>query len=248
MTPVDPASQDRHFLMNALAVSLAAHLLLMAPLLFGRHRSGRAPTPINKFKLSYTEGAADHRSRWLSAAAPNASTRHIVVSGPKAGSAPSVLNRGSFEIEALIEESLEGASSDSVGEGGGALPGAMPTAPGGVVDLTNVTAAAQGNPVRLAYFTAIREQVQQTADHSEWMAAQMQGQEGGLVYVQFGLDRGGDIRAAQVVSDVSDPLPTLRDTALQLVRSSAPFPAFPPSFAESSLTILLPIEFSEPGA
>ena len=231
----------------ALAAGLSAsgHLLVFGVLAVGAFR-GRLAIPVNQFQLSYPEDATDHRSRWLPTAGPQPSTAHIVVPGPRGVTDPAVLgNVGQQGLESLIENSLELASSRDSGLSGDGLGeasvGSAAFPAGAVVDLTDVTVAAHGNPVRLAYFTAIREQVQRTANARTWIPENMTAE--GAAYVQFVIARDGDLRSPTALLERSSAPPQLCRTAMELVAASSPFPPFPPSFEESNLTILLPIEF-----
>ena len=109
------------------------------------------------------------------------------------------------------------------------------------IDLTNIIAAAQGNPVLLSYFSAIREQIQRVASRQIWVP--MGEHTAGIACVGFTLTREGDIQSASIVSSRSTPSSSLRDAALRIVESAGPFPPFPPSFRESSKTIIIPLEF-----
>ena len=109
-----------------------------------------------------------------------------------------------------------------------------------VVDLTNLVDAARGDPVLLSYFSAIREQIQQTANHRPWLSGESAE---GLVYISFVLNTNGAVERLAVVSDRSAPSSALRDIALNIVKTTAPFPPFPPSMTESQKTIVVPLEF-----
>ena len=109
-----------------------------------------------------------------------------------------------------------------------------------IVDLTDLVEAAKGNPVLLSYFSAIREQIQQAANHRTWMTGE--GHEG-TVYVSFVLAANGSIRSATVLEGRSVPSRTLQGIAMQIVQSAEPFPAFPPSLPEHRKTIVVPLEF-----
>ena len=126
--------------------------------------------------------------------------------------------------------------------GSGFLPafhesGSMPSAS---IDLTNLVEAAQGNPVLLSYFTAIREQIQRPANQQTWFAG---GPNGGLVYVSFVLESNGRVRAATIVPERSSSPHALQEVAVRIIRASSPFAPFPPSFSESEKTIIVPLEF-----
>jgi protein TonB len=109
-----------------------------------------------------------------------------------------------------------------------------------VVDLTNLVDAARGNPVLLSYFSAIREQIQQTANRQAWLTGTSTE---GLVYVTFILSATGAIREVQIVTNRSAASAALRDVAVQIVKTAAPFPPFPPSVTEATKTIVVPLEF-----
>ena len=109
-----------------------------------------------------------------------------------------------------------------------------------IVDLTNLVDAARGDPVLLSYFSAIREQIQRTANAQAWVT----GESGeGLVYVSFILTAGGQLQGTSIVPERSRGEPALWDAALRILKTSAPFPPFPPSVAEPSKTIIVPLEF-----
>lgn len=109
-----------------------------------------------------------------------------------------------------------------------------------VVDLTNLVEAAEGNPVLLSYFTAIREQIQLAANNQTWMTGQGQS---GMVFVSFVLTSKGQLQSATVVGDRSAPSQRLRNIALEIVTSAEPFPPFPPSMPDARKTIIVPLEF-----
>lgn len=111
------------------------------------------------------------------------------------------------------------------------------------IDLTNISLAAQGNPVLLSYFGAIRAQIQHTANQRTWVAQSTQ--RGGVVYVGLVIGSTGAIQSASVISDRSSEAVDLQAAALEIVRSSSPFPPLPPSTAASSkvMVVTVPIEF-----
>ncbi len=108
------------------------------------------------------------------------------------------------------------------------------------VDLTNLVDAAQGDPVLLSYFSAIREQIQLTANRQAWMSGAPQQ---GVIYIAFVLHSDGAVQNVEIVTDRSAPAELLRDIALRIVNASAPFPPFPPSIPEPEKTIVVPLEF-----
>jgi len=109
-----------------------------------------------------------------------------------------------------------------------------------LVDLTNLAEAAHGDPVLLSYFSAIREQIQHTANRRGWVAEEAAK---GLVYVSFVLTSNGAIRNVSVMGDRSVSSATLQGIALRIVEAAAPFPPFPPSMTEPRKTIVVPLEF-----
>jgi len=109
-----------------------------------------------------------------------------------------------------------------------------------VIDLTNLVEASRGDPVLLSYFSAIREQIQQTANQQSWLTSEMME---GLVYVSFTLHASGAVERVTVVADRSIASEALRDTALRIVKAASPFPPFPPSMTEGNKTVVVPLEF-----
>ncbi len=113
----------------------------------------------------------------------------------------------------------------------------------GAIDLTNITLAAQGNPVLLSYFGAIRAQIQQTANQGLWVAQSTRT--GGVVYVGVVIAHTGAIQSLSVITDRSSSASDLQTAALDIVQSSGPFPPLPPSTAATSnvMVVTVPIEF-----
>ena len=139
-------------------------------------------------------------------------------------------------ISQITVGSVMGTGGSSLGSGD---RGAWETA----IDLTNLAAAAQGNPVLYSYFGAIREQIQQTANTQNWLP---QGaSDPGTAYVGFIVSPRGTIESTSVVPERSVDSPLLQRTALGIVKASGPFPPFPPSFTDDSMAIVVPIEFAE---
>lgn len=119
------------------------------------------------------------------------------------------------------------------------LPALLPER-SSVVDLTNLVEAAQGNPILLSYFGAIREQIQTVANRQTWTTGEGKG---GVIYTSFVLLASGQIYSVSVAGSRSAPSQTLRNIALRIVQSAAPFPAFPPSMKERMKTVIVPLEF-----
>ncbi|HEX9780272.1 MAG TPA: energy transducer TonB [bacterium] len=121
-----------------------------------------------------------------------------------------------------------------------APPEDLPSAGRAVIDLTNLIEAAQGNPVLLSYFGAIREQIQRSANAREWLTGEEQE---GLVCVSFVLRSDGSLKDRVIVASRSVDSAALRDIAMRIVEAAGPFPAFPPSMEGESRTIVVPLEF-----
>lgn len=124
------------------------------------------------------------------------------------------------------------------------LPGASATR-SAVVDLTNLVDAAQGDPVLLSYFSAIRQQIQRTANQQTWMRGEPDAQ--GLVYVSFVLGAAGKVQGVSILADRSIPSRQLQEIAMRIVKASGPFAPFPPSLADASKTVVVPLEFLRGG-
>lgn len=212
---------DRAFVI-AFSVSLGIHgALLLMQLIPMNRRSPSTSRPA--VEVIYEAGVARRELRRVQEALPPAP-------GERPGASPGAGLPGSPSIR--IPErpplTMDGTASAFI-----------PSTPA-VVDLTNLPEASHGNPVLLSYFSAIREQIQQAANHQPWLAAEPAQ---GLVYVSFLLVSSGLVKSVAVVPDRSIPSSTLRDTALRIVKSAGPFPPFPPSMAEPQKTIVVPLEF-----
>ncbi len=109
-----------------------------------------------------------------------------------------------------------------------------------VVDLAHLSAAAQGDPIRLSYFSAIRDQIRDAANRRMWMTPKPSE---GLVRVTFILSSNGRIERMGVVGESSTPSDALQTLALKIVSTAAPFPPFPPSMSEPRQAIMVPLEF-----
>lgn len=240
-----PASSDRPGpLFTAIALSLAVHIVFVG---FWTFKTGSRPIPpVQRFKLVYQEPVAYKGQQSTLAAHTQSPAKRIFIPAPSASRAaggsvgtPGSKGARAFDLIERSELAERLSSPDTGGPGQGGPGGAGISA---TVDLTDVTAAAQGDPVRLTYFSVIREQVQNTADEQ---AVNMQDPGGGgTVYVTFVLDASGDAHSFGLMDDRTTAPPALCDIATRLVSAASPFPAFPPSFKERSLTIWIPIEFA----
>ncbi len=232
-----------------LAISVAGHVVVLGAQLLttgGFSRFGRAAHPL---KLIYEYEAAKGNLSWAQQELRRAQAR--VHEAPDPSSQPF---QGAGADGQPLEGWLQGAvasrlsnliaqikigGSDAQGlpSAASSLTGAWSTA----IDLTNVTEAAQGNPVLLTYFSAIREHIQRTANTRPWLPQGTSTE--GTVYVGFIVDRSGHIQSVSVIAERSVRSPLLRDVALRIIKASDPFLPFPPSFPGETKTIMVPIEF-----
>ena len=235
-------------LVAALGLSLAIHIIGLSVQLilykFGPKSSSR------QAKLIYHKEQVPAASEWAPQrqAVPAATqVRELARSmtatlpGPGAGR----VSVGSKDrAAALGAPNPDRASSANAGWGSapGGAAGAGRDVWASAVDLTDLAAAAQGNPVLFSYFGAIREQIQQTADGRAWLPEQEVS--AGVVYVGFVIGRSGALQSAAVVPERTTASPTLCRVALQIVQASSPFLPLPPSFTESSKAVVVPIEFA----
>lgn len=212
---------DRVFLVS-FAVSLGLHLtLLVRPLLAWKewHPSTRQ-TP---FEVIYEQEALRGQLQQLQEQLARA-TREAIAPGARRELT------GSGQIRVPDRPSLSAEEGPlSIGLGRSA-----------VVDLTNVVEASRGDPVLLSYFSAVREQIQRTANRGTWLAGESAQ---GLVYVTFTLGSNGAVSGVGVVQDRSVASERLREIALRIVTTAAPFPPLPPSLPGSSQMVVVPLEF-----
>ena len=247
--PVDGASHVDRLFMITLSISLAGHAVIFGAQLM--HPGWvRLPSPPTPLKLVYEQDARQEATQWTREELRRAQER--LKNLPDPSSTP--LHEG-VGASRQWEEQVQGALASGlsnlepqirVGDSAGVYAPSMSIAESGAwasaIDLTNVTAAAQGNPVLLSYFGAIRERIQRTANERAWLPS---GEvKGGVIYVGFSIGRSGEIDSIAVVPDRSVDSPLLRQTALHIIESSSPFLPFPPSLQESSKTVVVPIEFS----
>ncbi|MBI2885537.1 MAG: TonB C-terminal domain-containing protein [Candidatus Omnitrophica bacterium] len=247
--PMAP-SADR-LLFRAVIASLIGHALILGALVAtSRHGalSEMLPEPVTSAKLVYQPQApSTDRMQWRPE--PSRSTERLgQLPAPALGPAAGAFAGGPGSLAAGGGAATGDLSRVAVGGSGASwsAPALSSGAGSAAIDLTNLTAAAQGDPVRFAYFSAIRERVQRTADVQHWETTAAKG--GGVVYVEFAVDRAGQVHAVSWLQGRSQAPASLCDTAVRLVTTSTPFPPFPPSFEESSLTLLLPIEFMATGS
>jgi len=212
---------DRGFTI-AFGMSLGLHLLLLAGqfVSWGWLAVARERLPIN---VTYDYEIAMQELRQLQEELARATRDTLTAPGPSAST---------HQAHIRIPERPLLATTRS-------LPEAT-MGPSAFVDLTDLAEAAHGDPVLLSYFSAIREQIQHTANRRAWVTEEATK---GLVYVSFVLSANGAIHQTAVLADRSVPSTTLQDIALRIVEAAAPFPPFSPSMTESRKTIVVPLEF-----
>ena len=212
---------DRAFTV-AFAISLGFHLVLLIGQLFSLSWFS-APKIHRPLEVVYEYAVAEQELRHLQEQLSRAK-RETVASPAPANPAEQaqirIPDRPSLTANGDVAEIMPDRSS--------------------VVDLTNLVDASRGDPVLLSYFSAIREQIQQTANHRAWLTGETVE---GLVYVSFVLSSTGVVERAAVVSDRSVPSDALQDVAIRIVKTASPFPPFPPSMVEPNKTIVVPLEF-----
>ncbi len=142
------------------------------------------------------------------------------------------------DIAALISQitvgSVVGTSGSSLAHSGSGWERA--------VDLTNLAEASQGNPVLFSYFGALREQIQDTANSQSWLPEGLSIP--GTVYVGFVINKEGRLQSSGIVTERSADSNLLQNAALRIIKSSGSFLPLPPSFGDSSMAIIVPLEFA----
>lgn len=224
-------------MVGASLLSHAIAIIAMFVLVRGR-ASGPLDDPERPVRLVYEAEPARHEPSIVERVQRIARASSLLPSSGSGGSgampSPQAVNE-LVRVRIGTRVSAEMGSPGSAGDAAGANRWVS------AIDLTNIVAAAHGNPVLLSYFSAIREQIQRVASARTWLPAGEQA--GGLECVGFTLNREGEVQTAAIVSTRSASSPILREAALRIVQSAGPFPPFPPSFRESSKTIIVPLEF-----
>ena len=215
--------------------SLSVHLVVLvshrSPLLWmGRHAPRRRMT----VNVIYEAPAAQQRQQLET---------QVMRARRDTALAPLTASLGERTQIRIPDRPLLGADAAVLTQaGGGGRTGAA--APGieraPVVDLANLFETAGSNPVLLSYFSVIRDQIQHTANHRAWAAGTPAE---GVIYVRFVLASNGAIRSTGVVGDKSTGSMALRNVAMQIVQTAAPFPPFPPSLQDPSKDVVVPLEF-----
>ena len=239
---------ERLFL-AAIACSLIGHLVIVGLQLI-RLKGYKRPVKLERaMDLVYEHDAPSREARALheplayasrrSDATPSASAAALQVRLPERVSVG-----GSAVLGGL---GSQGPSAPlAMGSGRSAsLPDIASPSRAAVVDLTNIVEAAQGDPVLLSYFSAIRERIQQAANHRAWFSGESAE---GLVYVAFVMSSVGQVQSVSIVADRSAASRALQDIAVNIIKAASPFPPFPPSFNMPSKTIVVPLEFLLGGA
>jgi len=234
-------------LVKAIVVSLLGHVVLLGAATLQTMWLNKRPKPPVELRLVH-EGPAVHDEQDRAAQrleeakartidAPAVSSDESPQPGGMEGGSP-MMTISADELRATAASSLSelstgGLAAVSVADGGW----------GAAADLTNVTAAAQGNPVLLSYFSAIRTQIQQAANRRPWLTEGARAE--GTVSIGFIIGVAGDIQKVAVISERSATFPDLQNAALQIVEASAPFPPLPPSVRSTSptLAVIVPIQF-----
>ena len=234
---------DRLFMIT-LGVSLAGHAAVLGAELI-MPGWGQWSQAIKPLKLIYEPETIQEQPQ-LTRALGHVREGLKEVSGPSTAMPSSNMLASGYHPQAMEVDVSNLVAHINVGNvlgGSGSLPGSSDhgtweTA----IDLTNLAAAAQGDPVLYTYFGAIREQIQHTANTHAWLPEEAINP--GTVYVGFVISRPGAIESVGVVSERSADSSILQQAALHIVQAAGPFLPFPPSFQESSKAIVVPIEFS----
>jgi TonB family protein len=237
-------------LVKAIGLSLAGHLVVLGATAAQTVWLLRRPKPAVPLRLIH-DGPAKHDEQDRAAQRlEEAKTRTIEApalnqdAGAEPGEAEG-LQDGSpmMSISAAELRATAAASLGELSSGGLAAVSVADGSWSSAADLTNVAAAAQGNPVLLSYFSAIRSQIQQAANRRPWLTEGAKSE--GTVSIGFVIGVAGDIQKATVIAERSAAFPELQSAALQIVEASAPFPPLPPSVRSASptLAVIVPIQF-----
>lgn len=239
----DDPGRDRRLAIT-LGCSLLGHALVFgAPWLRMEWRGPMRPLPPTK--LIYEPEAAKARLPWSGAREEETPRRdlpdpsRLSLQNTSADGAQAVgMQTGAVRPDFGIQI--------KTGEESGAWWSAPSTSRGGswgkAIDLTNLSIASQGNPVLYSYFSAMREQIQRTANGRAWLPKE--ATRTGTVHVGFIVSRTGAIQSVAVVPERSVEAPLLQEAAVRIIEASSPFLPFPPSLPGASKTIVVPIEFT----
>lgn len=226
----------------ALGVSVMCHLIVIA-LQAITIRAGRPPLVRKTTEVVYDQPSSEAAKQvretlsHLTARATELpsltmSTPQIRVGGgPTGGLLDRLSGFGDQEASGVLGRAGTSVSSSL------STPSLLQTA---VVDLGNLAEASQGDPVLLSYFSAIREQIQRTANRRTWISSDASE---GIIYVTFLLTPAGHVRSPQVLPDRSASSALLQEIAVKIIAASSPFPPLPPSLHGAAKTIVVPLEF-----
>lgn len=238
-------------LVKAILLSLAGHGILLGAATIQTIWWKRQPKPVVELRLVH-EGPSVHDEQDRAAQRLEEAKQRAVdapVVTPNASQEPGEADGGMSDgapMMTITAAELRDTAAASLGELTSGGLAAISVADGGwsaAADLTNVTAAAQGNPVLLSYFSAIRSQIQQAANRRPWLTEGARSE--GTISVGFVIGSAGDIQRVAVIPDRSATSAELQSAALQIVEASAPFPPLPPSVRATapSLAVIVPIQF-----
>ena len=241
------AGWHQRLLSIALTVSLAGHATVLGAQLLLRW-AGVWSSSGRPAKLIYDREPVHSTSAWTreDTLQPQARLKELMrsmtVTIPSAsgGALGAGMGRMDLPLGMTTRELASAGTASLSSDWGGTWGGSGVWAK--AADLTDVSAAAQGNPILLSYFGAIREQIQETANTQVWVPAGAPG--AGIVYVGFVIGSTGDLQSATVMNERSTAPAQLCAVALNIVKASSPFLPFPPSFKEPSKAVVVPIEFA----
>ena len=213
----------------ALGTSLVCHTILLGIALV-RLRVGTPPSRAELLEVIYEARVKEQELQGLQSQLADRRASTPVSTAPGSIQAPSPHIRIPTRAAMTVSPMLPSA---------GAVKHPDMSRPA-VVDLTNLVDAAQGDPVLLTYFSAIREQIQKTANRQTWLSGQSAE---GVIHVSFILNASGQVQSVAIVSDRSSSSRLLQEASLKIIKASAPFAPFPPSLSEPSKTVVVPLEF-----
>lgn len=131
-----------------------------------------------------------------------------------------------------------GKTADAGNASGGVTPGGGPgSGQGGVGGGTG-----KGNANALsAYTSKIRAKLNRLKKYPSAAASQRLG---GVVTVNFTVDRGGNVTSSRMVKSSGHSV--LDQEAMALLKRCSPFPAMPKEMTQTSLNLTVPIQFQPP--
>ncbi len=215
----------------ALGFSVICHLIVIA-LQTIMIRTG-SPPPIRKTM----EVVYDHPSSETATRAPDT----LAALTARATEPPSVtMSTHHIQVGGGSASGLLDGLAGFAGDGVSSFVATPSPLQGSIVDLSNLAEASQGDPVLLSYFSAIREQIQRTANRQTWISSE---ESEGIIYVTFLLTSTGHVTSPRVVPERSASSALLQEIAVKIIAASSPFPPLPPSLHGAAKTIVVPLEF-----